>query len=105
MTSHDSSGSTDRDRLRRLQALDELLPALAGVLDVADVFERISDVAQKVIPHDMLALPLFSEDKQTVIVHAVFDAKEGDEKASHEATHGRRSSPPSGGRMGSSHRR
>jgi PAS domain S-box-containing protein len=56
---------------RRLEALDELLPTLAGVLDVREVFERISAIARKVVPHDMLSLPLLTDDKKEIILHAV----------------------------------
>src|SRR2546426_1831474 len=39
------AGSQD-DRLRRLENLDELLPTLAGVLDIREVFERVSAIAK-----------------------------------------------------------
>ena len=39
--------------MARLAALDDLLPTLAGVLDVRDVFERVSAIARNVIPHDI----------------------------------------------------
>jgi transcriptional regulator with GAF, ATPase, and Fis domain len=57
--------------LQRLQALDELVPALAGVLDIRDVFERVSTIAKKVIPHDMMSLLLPGEDRKSLIVYAV----------------------------------
>jgi transcriptional regulator of acetoin/glycerol metabolism len=38
--------------LRRLENLDELLPTLAGVLDIREVFERVSAIARRVLPHD-----------------------------------------------------
>jgi len=75
MSISEPAGSSDAERLRRLQALDELLPALTDVLDIRDVFERISDISQRVLPHDMIALPLLTEDKNSAIVHAVFDAE------------------------------
>jgi transcriptional regulator with GAF, ATPase, and Fis domain len=56
---------------RRLEALDELLPMLAGVLDIREVFERVSAIARKVLPHDLLSLPLLTEDKKDIILHAV----------------------------------
>jgi PAS domain S-box-containing protein len=56
---------------RRFEALDELLPALAGVLDIREVFERVSDIARQVIPHDSLSLPLVSEDRNHLVVYAV----------------------------------
>ena len=58
-------------RLQRLEALDELLPMLSGVLDVREVFVTVSQVAQKVLPHDLLGLPLIDDDGVHVTVHAV----------------------------------
>src|SRR5262249_17499203 len=74
MSAIDPGLSSDAERLRRLQALDDLLPTLAGVLDIRDVFDRISHISQRVLPHDMIALPLISDDKQSVIVYAAYDA-------------------------------
>src|SRR6266545_98859 len=59
------------ERLRRLDALDELLPTLAEVLDVRDVFARIGEIAKRVIPHDALGLVLVSDDKQALVPHAI----------------------------------
>jgi len=59
------------DDLRRLQALDELLPILTGVLDIRDVFERVSRIASTVIEHDSLSLPLLTEDKGNIVVYAI----------------------------------
>ena len=39
-----------------LLMLDELLATLAGVLDVREVFDRVSAIAQKVLPHDAMAV-------------------------------------------------
>jgi transcriptional regulator with GAF, ATPase, and Fis domain len=59
------------ERLRRLDAIDELLPTLAEVLDVRDVFARIGEIAKRVIPHDALGLVLVSDDKQALVPHAL----------------------------------
>jgi len=56
---------------RRLEALDELLPTLIGVLDIREVFERVSGIARSVIPHDALSLPLITEDRNHLVVYAV----------------------------------
>jgi len=56
--------------LARLQALDPLVPALAGVLDIRDVFARVSEVASAAVPHDLLSLLLVADDG-TITVHAV----------------------------------
>src|SRR4051812_20536474 len=71
MTVHDASDASDAGRLRRLQVLDQLLPTLAGVLDIREVFDRVSDIARQVLPHDLLALPLLAEDRETVTAYAV----------------------------------
>jgi transcriptional regulator with GAF, ATPase, and Fis domain len=62
------------DRLRRLDALDELLPTLAEVLDVREVFERIGEIAKRVIPHDVLGLILVAEDERALVPHAISGA-------------------------------
>jgi two-component system response regulator FlrC len=41
-----------RERAANLEMLEELLKTLAGALDIRDVFDRVSDIAQKVLPHD-----------------------------------------------------
>ncbi|MFN7951306.1 MAG: hypothetical protein U0610_06250 [bacterium] len=60
--------SSDTELLERLLALDELLPTLAGVLDVRQVFERLSTLARRVIAHDMLLMTLLADDRGHVTV-------------------------------------
>jgi transcriptional regulator with GAF, ATPase, and Fis domain len=57
-------------RLRRLAVVDELLTPLAGVLDVRDVFARVSDIAGRILPHDAISLPVITEDDTRVIAFA-----------------------------------
>ena len=71
MTIREPLDSSDAGQLRRLEALDELLPMLSGVLDVRDVFLRISAVAQKVLPHELVGVTLFDEDGEHATVHAI----------------------------------
>jgi transcriptional regulator with GAF, ATPase, and Fis domain len=59
-----------KDFHRRLEALDELLPTLSGVLDIRDVFERVAAIARRVIPHDSLSLPLLSAERNNIVVYA-----------------------------------
>jgi len=70
MNAPDSS-SSDGERLRRLEALDDLLPTLAGALDVREVFDRISAIARRVLPHDVMGLPLMMENGTDALVYAV----------------------------------
>jgi transcriptional regulator with GAF, ATPase, and Fis domain len=66
-----TADSAELDRLRRFEALDELLPTLAAVLDVRTVFFRISEIAKRVVPHDALGLVRFSDDLQYGTPYAV----------------------------------
>src|SRR5262249_52399247 len=43
-----------KERAQSVLALEELLPALSSVLDVREVFDRVSAIARSVIPHDAL---------------------------------------------------
>lgn len=59
--------------LSRLQAIDDLLPTLAGALDVRQVFERVSEIARRVIPHDMLRLMVLTADGNHLVSLAASD--------------------------------
>jgi GAF domain-containing protein len=61
---------TELARLRRLAIVDELLTTLVGVLDVREVFGQLSEVAGRVLTHDAIALPVFTEDRQHAIPFA-----------------------------------
>jgi transcriptional regulator with GAF, ATPase, and Fis domain len=72
---HEGLAAGWRLRAKRRDALERLVPTLAGTLDVRAVFEQISRIAQEIIPHDYLSLGLLSEDRQRVRIHA----KHGDD--------------------------
>jgi len=59
-----------RARSDQLLELDDLLAALATVLDVRDVFDRVSVAAQKVLPHDAMGVTRILPDNR-IRVHAV----------------------------------
>jgi GAF domain-containing protein len=46
------------ERAKNLEVLDGLLNTITGVLDIREVFDRVSEIARRVLPHDMMALPL-----------------------------------------------
>jgi transcriptional regulator with PAS, ATPase and Fis domain len=48
--------------VQRLEAFHDLLPALARALDVRDIFQHLSDVASRIVPHDEANLALLTED-------------------------------------------
>jgi transcriptional regulator with GAF, ATPase, and Fis domain len=52
-----------------LKLLDDLINTLADVLDVREVFPRISDIVSAVLPHDRLALT-FDDDENHFRYHA-----------------------------------
>src|SRR6478672_9300788 len=64
------SSDDELARLRRLAVVEQLLVPLAGVLDVRDVFARVSDIAGRVLPHDAISLPVISEDETRVVAYA-----------------------------------
>jgi hypothetical protein len=40
---------------------------LSASLDVRDVFARVSEIVSRVLPHDAISLPVFTEDGEQVI--------------------------------------
>jgi GAF domain-containing protein len=60
--------AVERERIRNLEATDDLLRALSSVLDIRQVFPRISQIAAAVLPHDLLTLT--SHNHGEVIVEA-----------------------------------
>jgi len=63
----------ERERQRNLEASDELLRALAPVLDIRQVFPRISQIAATVLPHDRLTFTFHDRQSREVIVQAASD--------------------------------
>src|SRR5262245_8864665 len=64
----------ERDRMRNLEASDQLLRALSAVLDIRQVFPQISQIAATLVPHDRLTLAFLHEDQ--VVVQASSDSWE-----------------------------
>jgi transcriptional regulator with GAF, ATPase, and Fis domain len=60
----------ERERAETIDASDELLRAIADVLDVRQVFPRISEIAAKVLPHDALTMT-FHDGHGEVMIEAV----------------------------------
>ena len=57
--------------------LDQLLPALTSVLDVRQVFARVSEIARQVLPHDAIGLPLVTEDREHIMPFATAGVSAG----------------------------
>ncbi|MHB8797008.1 MAG: sigma-54-dependent Fis family transcriptional regulator [Thermoanaerobaculia bacterium] len=65
------------EELRRLKAVDDLLETLTGVLDIRQVFDRVSEISRAVLPHDALALGRLTSDRQSIRVWAHSSIPEG----------------------------
>ena len=65
--------AAERERRRRTETLRSLLPMLAEVLDVREIFRQVAAVAREVIPHDLLELGVLSDDRERGQVYAVSD--------------------------------
>ncbi|MGB2714050.1 MAG: sigma 54-interacting transcriptional regulator [Vicinamibacterales bacterium] len=57
----------ERERQRNLEASDELLRALTTVLDIRQVFPRISQISSAVLPHDRLMLAFLNREEEVVV--------------------------------------
>jgi len=77
------SADDELARLRRLTVVDGLLTSLVGVLDVREVFTRVSEVAGRVLTHDAVALSVFTEDRQ----HAIPFATAGPSAVAYPCSH------------------
>ena len=67
---HDRLFRAERERRRRSEALEALLPTLSKALDIRQVFDQLSAAVGGILPHDRMALGLFSEDRQAIRIHA-----------------------------------
>ena len=61
-------------RLERLESLSDVLPLIARALDLRDVFERLSEVARRALPHDTCVVGIHSADLAQVRLHALSGA-------------------------------
>jgi hypothetical protein len=57
-------------RLRRLDAIEGVLPALISVLDIRQIFMKLSDATRDGLPHDLLSVGTFSDDVTEVYTYA-----------------------------------
>ncbi|HKQ97482.1 MAG TPA: sigma 54-interacting transcriptional regulator [Candidatus Polarisedimenticolia bacterium] len=67
---HERLWNLDTSRRRRLDAIDSLLPAMAGTLDVRGIFDRVSAIVQPVLSHDRLILTTLDPDGRDLVVEA-----------------------------------
>ncbi|HEV2856312.1 MAG TPA: sigma-54-dependent Fis family transcriptional regulator [Thermoanaerobaculia bacterium] len=72
--------AAEKERRRRAEALEALLPALAEALDVREVFQKVAAVARQVIPHELLELGLLNDDASGARVYAVSEGREPEDQ-------------------------
>jgi transcriptional regulator with GAF, ATPase, and Fis domain len=63
----------ERDRAANLESSVELLRAIAGVLDIRTVFPRVSEIANRVLPHDRMTMS-FDDRRGEIVMQAASDA-------------------------------
>ncbi len=66
--------SLERERAENLAASDELLRALSTVLNVREVFPRVSEISRKVLPHDRMTMAFHDREGEAVIQAASDDS-------------------------------
>jgi len=67
---HERLWKLEESRRRRLDAIDSLLPMIAGTLDVRGIFHLVSEVVQPVLAHDRLVLSSLSADQREITIDA-----------------------------------
>src|SRR3989454_7754049 len=65
------------DLLATIESSVELLRAISGVLDIRDVFPRVSEIANKVLAHDLLTMMFHDRGGQILIEAASTDEFRG----------------------------
>jgi transcriptional regulator with GAF, ATPase, and Fis domain len=66
--------TTEALRRERLESLERLLHTMAESLDIRQVFGDVSDVVRGGLPHDMLAMTSWAEDRRSFRVYALAGA-------------------------------
>jgi len=64
-------GAAPRAADALLAALAEIARAAAGTLEIREIFEKVSAIVGRVLPHDRLALGLLDEERTEVQIHAL----------------------------------
>src|SRR5207302_2899724 len=68
---------TDARLCADVESSVELLRTIAAVLDIRDVFPRVSEIANKVVPHDLLTMMFHDRGGQILIEAASTDEFRG----------------------------
>src|SRR4029450_5877030 len=60
-----------KERSQNLMTLDDLLATLTGVLDIREVFDRVSVIGKKVLTHEAMSVTTVLERERLIRVHAI----------------------------------
>jgi transcriptional regulator with GAF, ATPase, and Fis domain len=63
--------AAEREARRCQEALTALMPLVASTLDIRQIFQRVSAVAQEVIPHDALGIQLIQAERNMIAAYVV----------------------------------
>jgi transcriptional regulator with GAF, ATPase, and Fis domain len=74
---HEKLASRWRDRWKRRDALERLIPTLTGTLDVRSVFEQIAQITAQIVPNDLIGITLLAQDRRSEHAYAKYGL-EGD---------------------------
>jgi transcriptional regulator with GAF, ATPase, and Fis domain len=58
-------------RLEAIDRVDEMLPVIAGALDIREVFDRLSEVMRAALPHDAATIQLLDPDLSRARMYAL----------------------------------
>src|SRR5260370_834699 len=61
--------AVERERSAIIESSVELLREISGVLDIRTVFPRVSEIANKVLPHDLLSM-MFHDELGNIVLEA-----------------------------------
>jgi transcriptional regulator with PAS, ATPase and Fis domain len=67
------AAAVEREQRATVDSSVELLRTISGVLDIRTVFPQVSDIANKVLPHDLLTMMFHDRDGQILIEVASSD--------------------------------
>ncbi|HEY7186651.1 MAG TPA: GAF domain-containing protein, partial [Vicinamibacterales bacterium] len=64
------SADEELSRLRRVAALEAVLPALVEAIDIREIFERVSAFSKHALAHDFLSIGTFNDERTMVRLYA-----------------------------------
>jgi transcriptional regulator with GAF, ATPase, and Fis domain len=69
---HEKLASRWRERRKRREALERLIPTLTDTLDVRAAFEQIAQITESIVPHDFMGITLLNADRRSERAYAKY---------------------------------